>query len=234
MKMIKNEHLKLFFIVLLFGGLWGILEATLGTVLHLTGTAKTFLSSSIVMVPLAYFIMGGAYKLTGKLRTVFYIGFVAACIKLFAFFVPGIAVNVVVNPALSMIMEAAAFGLAIYVIKPTNVLSIKSIVVVLFANLTFRVAFTLWQLATIKVLGSASFTIADGVIKFNESGFVKFNITQNYLSSLYAVVIGLAAFGIAKAFAKHPVKLEGLKKVIYNPITASLVACTAIALTIVL
>ena len=31
----KYEPLKIFFGVLLFGGLWGILEATLGTFLHL-------------------------------------------------------------------------------------------------------------------------------------------------------------------------------------------------------
>ena len=41
----ENKHLNILFSVLLFGGLWGIVEATLGTLLHLPGFEETGLFS---------------------------------------------------------------------------------------------------------------------------------------------------------------------------------------------
>ena len=50
----KQRILKIVFSVLLFGGLWGILEATLGTLLHMPFVPGTvFLSSTTIMVPIA-------------------------------------------------------------------------------------------------------------------------------------------------------------------------------------
>lgn len=232
----KKFDWKLLFTILTLGGLWGVLEATLGTVLHFSGTAKIFLSSSIIMVPIAYAILSVGYKNTGKLRSVFLIGLVAGVIKLAAFAVPGIAVNVVVSPAISIVIEAAAFGLAVYLIKPESMLSYKGIAVILLAGISYRLTFTLYQLATVVPFGATSFTYKDGVLSFNETGFVKFNITQYAISSAYTIVLGLIALGIKKLMAAKNFKVntESIKKIAYSPVMSVVMIGAAIALTIVL
>lgn len=232
----KKINWKSLLVVLTLGGLWGILEATLGTLLHFDGVAKTFLSSSIIMVPIAYYLLAIGYKNTGKLRSIFLIGLIAGTIKLAAFAVPGITPNKVINPAISIVMEALAFGLAVYVIKPEKTLSYKSIAVVLFASITFRLTFTLYQLATVVPFGATSFTYQDGVLAFNESGFVKFNITQNFLACTYTVAIGVVAYFVSKLLASKNVSLKSdlLKKIAFNPIVSVALVGAAIALTIVL
>lgn len=232
----KKFNWKSLFIVLTLGALWGILEATLGTILHFDGVAKTFASSSIVMVPIAYALLSIGYKNTGKLRSVFYIGLIAGCIKLFAFFVPGIAPNHVINPAISIVLEAATFGLAVYVIKPQNMLSYKGIAVILLASIVYRASFTLYQLATVVPFGATSFNYVDGVLSFNETGFVKFNVTQNAISFAYTIALGCIAYGVKVLLAKKNVKVntELVKKIVYSPVVAVVLVGAAVALTIVL
>ena len=62
----NNKHLVILFSVLLFGGLWGIIEATLGTLFHSPIIKDTtFLCSTTILVPIAYFLMSACYKRTG-------------------------------------------------------------------------------------------------------------------------------------------------------------------------
>ena len=60
------KKLKLVITVLMLGGLWGLLEATLGTLLHLDAFDSIIFASTAVLLPIAYLIMGAAYKETGK------------------------------------------------------------------------------------------------------------------------------------------------------------------------
>ena len=104
----KERIMKILFSVLLFGGLWGIVEATLGTVLHLPIIHKTmFLSSTTILVPIAYFLMGACYKRTQSYRSVFYMGVLAASIKAIscAIFMMSF------NPCFYMLLEAMAMGM---------------------------------------------------------------------------------------------------------------------------
>lgn len=232
----KKFNLKNLFVILTLGGLWGILEATLGTVLHFSGVMNTFLSSSIIMVPIAYIILSIAYKNTRNLRSIFFTGLVAGTIKLSAFLVPGIAANFVINPAVSIVIETLAFGLAIYVIKPESMISYKGIAVVLISTIIFRLSFTLYQLATVVPFGSASFTYADGVLAFNEAGFVKFNITQAAISLVYTLAIGCGYYGVRKAAYKKNINfnLDSVKKVAFSPVMSVMLVGAAIALTVIL
>lgn len=232
MKLFKNEHLKIASIALFFGAIWGILEATLGSVLHFEGIAKTFLSSSIIMLPIAYFLMGGAYKASGKIRAMLYAGLVAASIKMFAFFIPGIQPQYVINPAVSIVLESLMLVVFVKVIKPENILSVKSIAVVVLANIAFRMTFTLYQLATVVPFGATSFTFVDGALLFNEAGFVKFNLTQFALSSLYTIALGGIGYLVIKPFKNKNV--NWLTNLVSNPITAVLLSAVAVTLTIVL
>lgn len=232
----KKFNLKTLFFILTLGALWGILEATLGTFLHFTGVAKTFLSSSIIMVPIAYAILSIGYKYTSKLRSIFLIGLVAGTIKLTAFLVPGIAPNFIINPAVSIVLESCAFGLAVYFVKPQNILSYKGIAVVLLSSIVFRLSFTLYQLATVVPFGSASFDFVNGVLSFNEAGFIKFNITQNAIACAYTLGLGCVAAGASALIAKKNVKFrfDVIQRIVTNPLTACLMVGVAVTLTVVL
>ena len=84
---ITNKKLKMLFTVLFFGGMWGLVEATLGTVLHLPffDNIGVYGSSTAIMLPIAFYLMGLCYKKTNTLRTVAYIGLIAGIIKLSTF-----------------------------------------------------------------------------------------------------------------------------------------------------
>ena len=71
---VQNKHLVILFSVLLFGGLWGLVEASLGTLLHMIphGARLIFWSSTTVLLPIAYFLMGACYKKTGAASSIIY------------------------------------------------------------------------------------------------------------------------------------------------------------------
>ena len=122
----KKFNLSLLFNVLFWGGLWGIVEATLGTILHLPAFegAGLFLGSSVIIIPIAYFLMANCYKRTNSFYSVYLMGVLAALIKLSVGFVIGF-INKVYNPAIYIVVESLAMGTALLIIRPTNVLSFK-------------------------------------------------------------------------------------------------------------
>ncbi len=93
--------LRLFLDVLLFGSVWGILEATLGTLLHLPFVDKAgmYAASSTIMVPIAYYLMANCYKRTGKFYALPMMGVIAALLKLTVAFIVGFSPRVY-NPAI--------------------------------------------------------------------------------------------------------------------------------------
>lgn len=93
---------KLLVQILFFGALWGIVEATLGYVLHfIPGT----LAGSILF-PIAGIILYRAYNVTGSKTALLWIGVVAAMIKAVNFFLPQVSIFKTINPMMSIIMEA--------------------------------------------------------------------------------------------------------------------------------
>ena len=62
----RKFNLKTVMTILFWGALWGIVEATLGTLLHLPGFEETglFFASSAVILPIAYCLMANCYKRT--------------------------------------------------------------------------------------------------------------------------------------------------------------------------
>lgn len=93
--------------VLLWGGLWGISEATIGYLTHLLlpGMGWAF------YFPIAYGFMRMAYSQTGKSRVVLYCAILSAAIKLINLpMTPRL--DYVLNPAVSIVLEGLAVGLA--------------------------------------------------------------------------------------------------------------------------
>ena len=90
---------------LLWGGVWGLGEATLGHLLHL---ARVPGLPGLVMVPFAVFVMGRALARSPRASAVFLTGVVAASFKFFDLFVPGTDVLALMNPIQAILLEALA------------------------------------------------------------------------------------------------------------------------------
>lgn len=98
-------------IVLFWGSLWGLMEATLGYLLHFAAVAIPGLPG-FLMFPFAFALMHRAVKEAGVPSAAFYASIVAASVKLTDFLVPGHDPIRVSNPALAILME----GLAVYAV----------------------------------------------------------------------------------------------------------------------
>jgi len=97
-----SENKKLLSLVLFYGGLWGLAEATLGYLLH-------FLPSGVagmIMFPVAFYFMFNLYKTTGLQSAVIMAGCVAAGIKLTGLAIPYPSLMSVINPAVSILLES--------------------------------------------------------------------------------------------------------------------------------
>jgi hypothetical protein len=96
-----NNRKNTLMIVLFYGGLWGIMEATLGYALHLLpcGFAGMF------MFPLGFYFMYNAFKSTNQHKVIFFTAVVAASIKLTDLLIPLNTITSVANPAVSIILE---------------------------------------------------------------------------------------------------------------------------------
>ena len=225
----KKFSLRILFHVLFWGALWGIVEATLGTILHLPAFdgAGIYLVSSTVIIPIAYYLMANCYKRTGKYYAVYLMGVLAATIKLSVAFIIGF-INRVYMPAIYIVVEALAMGTALAVIRPTNVLSFKTLGAVIAANTVYQFSYLVIRMAD----GGANVFAS---MEAWEAGAVKYLFTINCIAILYMFASGAIAYGLFKLAEKYNFKAKfSLNKIIYSPITASVSVALAFALTITL
>lgn len=103
-------------IILFWGALWGITEATLGYVLHIFSIPLPGLPG-LLMFPAAFVFMHRVYDSTQEPISVIQIALVAACIKLTDLLFGGLMTIYVINPAISLIVEALAVTLVFSVVK---------------------------------------------------------------------------------------------------------------------
>lgn len=97
------------FIILAWGGLWGIFEATVGYLLHLLPISI----GSFVWYPVACFVMYCVFRQTGKISAIFLVGLVSAAVKLLNLLLP-VRVDKVINPAVSIVLEAIAMTVMVW------------------------------------------------------------------------------------------------------------------------
>lgn len=90
---------------LVWGSVWGLGEATLGHLLHLTRIPGL---PGLVMFPFGVLIMGRALARSGSATAVFLTGAVAAGFKFLDLLLPGTDILAVINPAQAILLEALA------------------------------------------------------------------------------------------------------------------------------
>ncbi|MCK4762830.1 MAG: hypothetical protein KAW12_11600 [Candidatus Aminicenantes bacterium] len=94
----KNVRVFLF-----WGSLWGLAEATLGSLFHLIPFAAGFF-----MFPIGFYFMKKSLDHSGKLAAIFYTASIAAGIKLTGLLLPLQTPGMVIKPAVAIMLEAAA------------------------------------------------------------------------------------------------------------------------------
>lgn len=131
--------------ILLWGALWGIFEATAGYLLHLISFGMGWL----VWYPVACFFMANVYRATNKISSILWMGLLCSSIKLLNLMLPG-RIDKVVNPSVSIVLEAAAMAAAICVFQQMKTGESKSLLqkaaMVLFMNTGWRLLYLLYLL----------------------------------------------------------------------------------------
>ena len=178
-----------------------------------------FLSSTTILVPIAYFLMGACYKRTGTYRAVWYMGLLAATIKAIscAIFMMSF------NPVFYMLIEAAAMGVALLIIRPKQVISFAGLATFILANTMYLGAATFLR---VNVMTSTAQAVMDNVVTYVFS--------YNCVAILYTFAFGAAIYGIIKFAETKQWNMEKAKKIIFHPAFASSMAVVALVVTLVL
>ncbi len=203
--------------VLFFGGIWGIVEATVGYVLHIIPGLSIYMTGA-VLFPFAGLILYKAYQVTNSKSSLLFVGVIAAAIKAFDFFLPFNNPFKIINPMLSIIMESIALVLVISLLKKEDFASKAS---------GLLIASVSWRLLYFAYMG----------IQFLTSGFVYLETFSQYLQFFGIYALGSALLGMGFIYLDQWVRNSDTKlsKVNLNhPVFSALSVIIAIALTILL
>ena len=216
----KQEILNMLFTVLLFGGLWGIVEASLGTLLHMPFVHRTmFLSSTTILVPIAFGLMGACYKRTNTFRCCFYMGILAASMKALSCLI----FKMSFNPCYYILLESLAMGVAVLVIRPKQIISFAGLATVIIASTLYLTASTPLR---INISGVTAAQFMDNV----ETYVFKFNC----VAILYMFAAGAIIFGFLKLAEAKQWNFSKVKDIINHPAFSGSVAAIALAVTLIL
>ncbi len=105
----KKNWLRKVLTMILFGAIWGLLEATIGYLLHWAPS----MVSGLVMFPIGAALMMWGFRSTDDRKAILVAGLIAAAIKAvnFAMPLPGNNLMKVLNPMISIILQAVVvFG----------------------------------------------------------------------------------------------------------------------------
>lgn len=101
----KNDStvFQYFVIVIYWGSLWGLAEATLGHILHIFGIPGL---AGFFMFPLGLWAMTQAFTFSGRRSAILATAVIACCIKLTDFVLPIPIPMTVINPAVAILLES--------------------------------------------------------------------------------------------------------------------------------
>lgn len=117
LNVVQTPRQKFFTIILFWGAIWGIIEASLGLVLHTVRVIPT----GTILFPIGYYFMQKSYRASGEVKSIFYTSALAASIKLVNLFSPSIPAIRVLNPSASILLEGLGVALVFkYFIKKDN------------------------------------------------------------------------------------------------------------------
>lgn len=113
----KTKGIRYLNIILVWGAIWGIIEATVGNALHLLPFR---VPTGSVLFPIGYFCMQKSFNETGDIKSMFFTASTAASIKLINLFSPITPIIKVINPASCVLLEGLAVATVFTIYKYKN------------------------------------------------------------------------------------------------------------------
>jgi len=208
-----NKKLALLSTIVFFGALWGVLEATLGYVLHLIPVP--FLAGSI-MFPLATLVLLYAYKHTQSRKALLAVGVIAASIKALNFFMPMNHWGII-NPMISIVLES------LMVVALANFLVSRNLTKQALGFLTASVAWRGAYLVWFAVQFAATGFLAEQIGSFGN--VLTFAVFQGLFS-------GALAFALYKGF--ELLETRSALSLRIHPLGATFMLTLATVLTVIL
>ncbi|MBU1145818.1 MAG: hypothetical protein KJ971_08225 [Firmicutes bacterium] len=209
----KNNKLNKISTILFYGAIWGILEASLGYVLHFV---PTFIAGTI-MFPIVSVLLVRAYAKTNSKASLVFIGLVASFIKGINLFMPQYSIWKTINPMISIVVESILVLAVIQIISKDKPL--QTFVALPLVSIGWRVLF-----------------LANLGIQFLANGYLATQISGIYpafefviLSGIVSGVIGVSLLVINSLWNKK-IKLS----VSIKPVLSFITFALAIVITILL
>ncbi len=168
---------KLWTQIIFFGALWGLLEATVGHVLH-------FIPATIagsIMFPIASAILIAAYLKTDSKKALFYIALLASAIKAVDFLLPALSVYKTINPMVSIVLEGVIVVAVIAVVSAKK--PIQYLVALPVASIAWRTLFIGHMALQYVLTGNLAPYITD------LSFALDFVLVQGLISGLFAIAL---------------------------------------------
>lgn len=169
-----NKKLKLFTQIIFFGSIWGILEATLGYVLHFV---PLFISGTI-MFPIASYVLYKGYQKTQSRFSLFYMAVVASTIKAVDLLLPQFSYFKTINPMISILLEGLVVVLIANLLiskKPVN-----KYLALPIASVSWRVLYTAYMGLQFAITGFVAAQIS------SPAAFIEFTVLAGLFSGLIA------------------------------------------------
>lgn len=209
----KKMNVRLVSVILFYGAIWGIVEASVGYVLHFLPT----LIAGTILFPFVSVILYKAYRQTESSISILAIGVVAALIKSVNFFLPVLNVWKVINPMASILFESLVVMVLIKVALNGKVpLKIGA---VLLASVSWRAIFLAYMGIQMLLTGFTAPQIA------SFASIMSFSVVSGLLSGAMAVgILAMASIRIKKT----------VKQFNLMPIVSLATLALAIVLTLVL
>lgn len=197
-------------VILFWGSLWGIIEATIGLVLHMLPFK---VPTGSVLFPIGYYFMQKSYRENNDIKSMVYTSLVAASIKLVNLLSPAVPVLRVLNPASCIVLEGLGVFLVFkYIIKEENMIKFTHI---LSMSTIWRIGYYIMCLVVFVPLGMMESGSILGINKIVEF-FIKNGLINSILIYLYI-----------KVQSKHN-KKSNIK---YHPVLSSSIFIIAIMIT---
>jgi hypothetical protein len=178
-----NKSLK---VNIMYGSLWGFVEATLGYILHW----MFFPISGMIMFPIGVYFMKRAEKENDNKSSIIYVSLIAALIKSVNLFMANPMIFKVTNPILMILAQ----GLLVYVLlnkeKTINILKIFT------SSFVWRAGFILLLLVEFRNLNSIYY------LKGGAFRFINFVFIETIINS--GVIYMINKFGFKNKLKLNP------------------------------
>jgi hypothetical protein len=210
--------------ILFFGSLWGMLEATLGALLHLMAPLSPY--TGAIMLSVGVFIMSyalRAHKPGNTLMFTFCIGLTASLLKGFDIILLGPQPEVI-NPMAAIVIEALAFGAVVRVLQEKQAESaFKAPLTGLATGYASHLGFSL----SFAYLLKSEFWASKGIY-----GILNFTATSGTLAGILCAIAVPLGYTVGDGLTPNLVQFRERRPVLSYALTcATIIGCWVVGVT---